>query len=95
MVKNESGFDMLARLIKEEGEDVRTELRLEINSGFSRVEQKLDSIETNQVSHGRDIDHLEEAVRRHDGYAKEIDHILQRTARIEKRLGIKNAASRK
>jgi hypothetical protein len=38
----ENGFDRLARLIKEEGEDIRTELRGEMREGFASLERKMD-----------------------------------------------------
>jgi hypothetical protein len=38
----ENGFDRLARLIKEEGEDIRTELRGEMREGFASIERKMD-----------------------------------------------------
>jgi hypothetical protein len=45
VVKKEDGFEKLARLIQEEGEDVRNELKSleqKMHEGFSRIDRRLD-----------------------------------------------------
>jgi hypothetical protein len=68
--KKESEFDKLARLIKEEGEDIRHEMgaiekRLvrKMDEGFSIVNRRLDAIIQTQLDeHARRIKKLETAV---------------------------------
>lgn len=64
--EQESGFEMLARLIKEEGEDVRgeiNELRNEVREGFAAVNNRLDAIIQMQLDeHASRIKKLEMAV---------------------------------
>lgn len=65
--KKETEFEKLARLLKEEGEDIRTEIKGEIkgleykmNEGFTRVERRLDTIVQPQLdNHARRIKILE------------------------------------
>ena len=40
--KKEDKFDMLARIIKEEGEEIRKELQGEFKKGFRTLEKKID-----------------------------------------------------
>ncbi len=101
MAKKESDFDKLARLIKDESEDIRTELGgkidalgKKVDSGFARVDQELASIRAELRSIRTDIAALQVSVGQHEGYTKEIDHILQRVAAIEKHVGIKHPAHR-
>ena len=70
MAKDESEFDKLARLIKEEGEDIREEMgstakRLErkMDEGFSTVNRRLDQIIQMQLDeHAGRLKKLETAV---------------------------------
>ncbi len=96
MTRKENGFDTLARLIKQEGEDIRAEfgeglghLSHRMDTGFARVDQELSSIRSELKSFRIDMTELQGIVQRHEGYATEIDHVLQRTAAIEKHLGFK------
>lgn len=58
--KKENGFDRLARLIKEEGEDIRHELTQKMDEGFSRIERRLDqTIQPQLDDHARRIKVLE------------------------------------
>jgi hypothetical protein len=75
--KKESEFDELARLIKEEGEDIRTDmhdqigkvrveiggLRKEMHEGFAAINRRLDQIIQTQLDeHATRIKKLEAAV---------------------------------
>jgi hypothetical protein len=75
--KKESDFDKLARLIKEEGDDIRSEvrdqigdvrveiggLRKEMHEGFAAINRRLDQIIQTQLDeHARRIKKLEAAV---------------------------------
>ena len=71
MPKNkESEFEKLARLIKEEGEDIRTDVRVEIGGlrkemyeGFAAINRRLDQIIQMQLDeHASRIKKLETAV---------------------------------
>jgi hypothetical protein len=71
MPKNkESEFEKLARLIKEEGEDIRTDvhdqiggLRKEVHEGFAAINRRLDQIIQMQLDeHAARIKKLETAV---------------------------------
>ncbi|WFU32397.1 hypothetical protein QA635_38970 [Bradyrhizobium brasilense] len=102
MAKKESDFDKLARLIKEEGEDIRAEIRNEISglnkkvdgleknvdAGFARVDRELSDIHSELRTLRHDLDDLRREVENISGYRKEIDHALERIAVIEKHLGI-------
>jgi hypothetical protein len=79
----ESEYEKLARLIKEEGENIREELGKKIDAGFARVNQELAAIRAELKSIRSDIAGLQASVGQHEGYAKEIDHILERVATIE------------
>ena len=83
-------IEKLAILTKEGFDDVRREMR----SGFARIDQELASIRAELKSIRADIASLQAAVRQHEGYTKEIDHILQRVVAIERHLGIKHAVSK-
>ena len=92
--KKETGFDKLARLIKEEGEDIRKELGDKVDSGFVRMDQELAAIRAELKSIRDDIASLQAAVGEHEGYTKEIDHVLKRVVAIEKHLDIKHSMSK-
>jgi hypothetical protein len=70
MAKKESEFEKLARPIKEEGEDIRTDvhdqiggLRKEMHDGFAGINRRLDQIIQTQLDeHARRIKKLETAV---------------------------------
>lgn len=82
--------EKLAILTKEGFDDVRKEMR----SGFARIDQELASIRAELKSIRADIASLQEVVGEHEGYTKEIDHVLKRVAAIERHLGIKHLASK-
>ncbi|WP_439372673.1 hypothetical protein [Bradyrhizobium sp. DASA03120] len=91
MAKKESDFDKLARLIKEEGEDIRAEignLERKVDAGFARIDLELREIRSELRTIRRDLDILAIKVENIEGYRKEIDHALERIAAIEKHLGI-------
>ena len=94
MAKKESNFDRLARLIKEESEDIREELGRKIDAGFIRTDQELASIHAELKSIRTDIAALQASISEHEGYTKEIDHILQRVAAIEKHIGFEHPTNR-
>ena len=58
------------------------ELREEMRAGFLDLRSELKDI------HNR-LDELEAAVRNISGFAKEIDHLLERVSAIEKHLGLR------
>ena len=63
-------------------DDVREIIREEINA-------LVPAIVANEVKDTRErLTAVEDSVAEHNGFAKEIDHGLERTARIEKHLGI-------
>jgi hypothetical protein len=102
----ESEYEKLARLIKEESEDIRTEIQNsfadvrkdlgrhegKMDAGFARIDHELASIRSELKSIRADTAALQASTSQHEGYAKEIDHILERVAAIEKYLGITHAA---
>lgn len=99
--KKETDFDKLARLIKSESEDIRAELggkidslEKKMDSGFARIDQELASIRAELKSIRADIASLQSTVKQHEGYTKEIDHVLKRVVAIERHLGIKHPASK-
>jgi hypothetical protein len=56
-------------------------LRVEMREGFSNIQAELRDIRLR-------LEALEAAIQNFSGFAKEIDHILQRVGAIEKHLGI-------
>ncbi len=70
--------------IKSDVSQLRTEmreLRTEMREGFADIRSELKDI------HNR-LDALEAAVHNISGYAKEIDHLMERVRAIEKHLGL-------
>jgi predicted nucleic acid-binding Zn-ribbon protein len=61
-------------------DDVET-LRIEMREGFANIQVELKDIRQR-------LDALESDVKNISGFAKEIDHLLQRVGAIEKHLGI-------
>lgn len=59
---------------------------------FDALENRMTSIESEIASTHRHLVALEEKVGNISGYAKEIDHLLQRVIAIEKHLGLKTNA---
>ena len=102
--RGESEFDKLARLIKDEGEDIRGEvtdvrgglagLRTEMSKRFDAVDEQLRDIRAELSDIRRCIERLEEQGAIQAGYAKEIDHLLQRVVYIERHLGIAKSRGR-
>ena len=92
-VQMERGFSAVASDTKE--------LRQEVIDQFDHVDTQFREIKTNirdiyaeVAGIHRRLDRLEEQGASTAGFAKEIDLILSRMAFIEKRLGIKHAASK-
>ena|SRR3989344_6719578 len=89
--KKETGFDKLARLIKSEGDDVRSEMDKRfkrVDERFDQVNIRLGRIESELAQINRRLDRLENDVDAMKGYSKEIDELRSRMKRIEKHLGI-------
>jgi predicted nucleic acid-binding Zn-ribbon protein len=59
-----------------------------VDARFDAIENRLTSIETELRDIRQRIEFLEQAAHNASGFAKEIDHLIQRVASIEKHLGI-------
>ncbi len=76
--------DIVNMATKDDIAQLRTEmreLRAEMHEGFADIRSELKDI------HNR-LDALEAAVHNISGYAKEIDHLMERVRAIEKHLGL-------
>jgi hypothetical protein len=76
---------------REDVDNVRTELRAEIHEGFNGLRAEMRERLTDVRSDIKDIrerlDALDSAVGNISGYAKEIDHLIERVSAIETHLG--------
>lgn len=77
MAKREDGFEMLARLIKEEGEDIRKELRADIKKSAEEVKKEVRN-ETVEVKKRLDITIQPQL----DSHASRIKTLEYKTAKI-------------
>jgi hypothetical protein len=68
-----SARDTIRQVIREETADMREDIRY--------IRQEV-------IVLRRDVEELKERVRSHDGFAKDIDHALERIRRIEQHIGI-------
>jgi len=80
---------------KEDVESLRAELRSEMHDGFAglRAEMREGFVDIrSEIKEIKEIreqpDALESAVKNISGYAKEIDHIIERVSAIEQHLGL-------
>ena len=68
-------------------------LREEMHEGFASIRGEIRDLRSEiREIHSR-LDAIEAELRNHAGYAKEIDHLFQRVAAIEKHLGLKRTIS--
>jgi hypothetical protein len=78
---------------REDVDNVRTELRAEIHEGFNGLRAEMRERLTDVRSDIKDIrerlDALDSAVGNISGYAKEIDHLIERVSAIETHLGLR------
>jgi chromosome segregation ATPase len=65
-------------------------LRSEMHEGFASIRAELRDIRTEIREIQQRLDAIDAELRSHRGFAKEIDHLLQRVGAIEKHLGIKH-----
>ena len=68
-------------------EDV-ADLKNELKGDIARVSEQVTSIERELKAIRRDLDDLTEKFENVSGFRKEIDHALERIAKIEKHLGL-------
>ncbi|OGG51612.1 hypothetical protein A3C18_01535 [Candidatus Kaiserbacteria bacterium RIFCSPHIGHO2_02_FULL_54_11b] len=74
--KKENEFEKLARLIKEEGEDIRTELKQELGNKIDKLERRMDERFTGIERR------LDETIQPQlDGHARRIKVLEIKTAR--------------
>jgi len=77
---------------KEDVESLRAELRSEMQAGFAglRAEMREGFVDIrSEIKEIRErLDALEFSVKNISGYAKEIDHIIERVSAIEQHLGL-------
>jgi hypothetical protein len=77
---------------KDDVESLRVELRSEMHDGFAglRAEMREGFVDVrSEIKEIRErLDGLESAVKNISGYAKEIDHIIERVSAIEQHLGL-------
>ena len=77
---------------KDDFESVRAELRAEIHEGFTGLQAELHDGFADIRAELKDIrrqrDALEFTVQNISGFAKEIDHLIERVSAIEKHLGL-------
>jgi|SRR5208337_3215662 len=81
--------DIANMATKDDISQLRTEmheLRTEVREGFADIRSELKDIHTR-------LDALEAAVHNISGYAKEIDHLMERVRAIEKHLGLRSNVS--
>lgn len=100
--KPENGFDRLARLIKSEGDDIRSEMRegfakidgrfVKVDEQFVETQAELRAIRHELADINRRLDRLEEDVDAMRGYSKEIDELRTRVRNIEKHPRLAKAA---
>jgi plasmid replication initiation protein len=78
---------------KEDVESLRAELRVEMQEGFAGLRAEMREgfadIRTEIKSIRERLDALDSAVKNISGYAKEIDHLIERVSAIEKHLGLR------
>jgi len=67
---------------KDDLAEMGVSLRTEMRTGFADIQAELRDIRSR-------LDALESAVENMSGYAKEIDHIIERVSAIEKHLGLR------
>jgi chromosome segregation ATPase len=70
--------------------DELNSLRSEMHDGFASIRTELRDIRTEIRQIHQRLDAIEAELRSHRGFAKEIDHLLERVGAIEKHLGIKH-----
>lgn len=85
--KKRQKVDSIEKLavLMQEGSD---ELRSETRAGFALTNEELRWLKGEVTDIHRTIDRLEERAAEQAGYAKEIDHVLERVSHIEKHLKI-------
>ncbi len=78
---------------KEDVEALRTELRMEMQEGFAsqraEIREGFADVRAEIKSIRERLDTLESAVQNISGYAKEIDHLIERVSAIEQHLGLR------
>ena len=79
-MKKEADFERLTRIILDEFKGV--------HDRFDKIETRFSSLPSEVALIRRQLDKLQEAVGNVTGYAKEIDHLLNRISAIEKHLGL-------
>ena len=77
----EESAHQTVKTLRQEMVIMKTELQTEMREGFTRIHEELADIRLR-------LDALEREVKSHSGFAKEIDHILERVVALESRLGI-------
>ena len=89
----EDQFEKLAQMIK----GVHDDLSERMDSGFAQVQEQFAQVHEELTAIRMELreirsrlDTLENKVDEHSGYAKEIDHILERVVAIERHLGIQS-----
>ncbi len=70
-------------------DEVRSIVRTEIDAALIPIKLDLQYIKDDVRDIRNRIEKLEESTKNHSGFAKEIDHLFDRIATIEKHLGIK------
>jgi archaellum component FlaC len=79
---------ILAKMVtKDDLEQVRIELRAEMHEGFASIRAEMRDIRSEIHEIHVRLDAIEAELKDHRGYAKEIDHLMERVRAIEKHLG--------
>jgi predicted nucleic acid-binding Zn-ribbon protein len=93
-MSKETDLERLSRLVLEEFKGLHSEFERvherfdAIDARFDALEGRVSNIETELREIRKRLEALEEAAKSSSGFAKEIDHLLDRVAKIEKHLGL-------
>jgi hypothetical protein len=82
--------DIANMATKDDIAELRAELKGDVDSLRSEVQQGFASIHAETRDIRNRLDAIESELRNHSGYAKEIDHLMERVSAIEKHLGIRH-----
>ncbi len=83
--KKVDSIEKLATLVADGFSEMNTRFDA-MDARMDRMENDIRAIRTELADVNRRIDRLEEQGARQAGYAKEIDHLIQRVSKIEKHL---------
>lgn len=82
--------DIANMATKDDIAKLRAELRAEMNEGFTSLRAEIRDIRAEIRDIHNQLDTINAELKNHAGYAKDIDHLMDRVRMIEKHLGIQH-----